>query len=120
MTDELKQILYNIGAWAGGIISAFVIQHYRPKQVREDEHDKNQVATIETQGRTLADAWKMIESQQVEIKHLRDKVRELDNELIKYSRALYRSNKFIREHMPNIEVPDFLLDTDPNISKKKI
>lgn len=125
MTDEIKQALYHFAAWAGGMVSAFAIQHWRPKQVREDEHDKSQNATIEIQGRTLEGAWVMIEKQQHEIVRQQEelsgmakKIRELDRDIIKYSRALNRAISFIRANMPKVEVPDFLLDTDPNITKK--
>jgi len=120
VSDEKTQTIREILMLVGGGISGWIITNLRPKQVREDEHDKSQNATLEIQGRTLEGAWTMIEKLQAQIFKQDQKIRELDNEIVKYSRALNRSIKFIAENLPGVDVPDFLKDTDPNIGKKKL
>jgi len=57
MSDEIKQVIRELLLMLGGGLSGWLITNIRPKQVREDEHDKSQNATIEIQGRTLEGAW---------------------------------------------------------------
>lgn len=116
--DEKVQYIREVIMLVVGSIATWLITNIRPKQVKEDEHDKSQNQTIETQGRTLVGAFDMIEKLQKRADEQDRKIKELDNALVKYTRALNRAYKFIGEHIRGVPVPDFLLDTDPNIGKK--
>lgn len=116
--DEKVQYIREVVMLVVGSIATWLITNIRPKQVKEDEHDKSQNQTIEIQGRTLAGAWDMIEKLQKHSISQDAKIKELDDALVKYTRALNRAYRFIGEHVRGVQVPDFLLDTDPNIGKK--
>ena len=68
--ETLTQSLRDIGMLVlGGVVTWFVT-HWRPRQIRSDMHDEYQNKTIEIQGRTLADAWAMIEKQDGRIRDM--------------------------------------------------
>lgn len=61
MTDDLRQFIRDIFVLLFGSVSGFVIQHWRRRQEVRDVHDDFQNKTIQTQGKTLADAFDEIE-----------------------------------------------------------
>lgn len=61
MTDETRQLLKDVLMLLVGGLMGFVSQHWRRPQVVKDEHDDYQNKTIQTQGKTLSDAFNEIE-----------------------------------------------------------
>jgi len=99
----------------GGI--TWRVQHWQPRQVREDEHDKNQNATIEIQGRTLADAWRRIEEQEQKITTLQGDMRHL---IIKHNALWNWVIRFVEIFYENgLEIPTVPaeLQTDPEVER---
>lgn len=61
MTDETRQLLKDLLMLLVGGLMGFVSQHFRRPQVVKDEHEDYQNKTIQTQGKTLSDAFNEIE-----------------------------------------------------------
>jgi hypothetical protein len=58
--EEFRQTLKDILLVVIGSAAGFLTQHYRRPQAVNDEHGRYQTETIESQGKTLADAFDQI------------------------------------------------------------
>lgn len=61
MTDDARQLLKDLIVLLVGGVIGFISQHWRRPQVARDEHEDYQNKTIQTQGKTLSDAFNEID-----------------------------------------------------------
>lgn len=117
MSDDIRQFFMDVmKVGAGGLIT-WMVANWRPRQQRIDTHDESQNKTIESQGRTLAEAWTMIERLEEKQRKSNERQDWLEGELRKYVNAYARAVRYIRDKLPNEEIPDFLTESNSRIKK---
>lgn len=119
--DILKVVAVIVGEIIVGIAGAYVTVRQLRSNIRKNNAESEAALgnAIKDTGDTLEAAWNELRSLKKELEESKKKIEELDKELIRYMRALNKSIRFISDRMPGVEVPDFLKETDPSISKKK-
>lgn len=118
MSEELRQFVREAVMVVFGGMATFFITHFRRPQQTRDEHMGNQAKIIESQGKLIADVYKMVEDLQQSreddekrIAGLQSEVWQLKKDLRKYVNAYAQALRFIHENIPNVILPDFLMDT---------